>query len=100
MVDVNVKDKIFSNVYIQNCWEPLLCSTAKCFTRVICQSDVPVFIPKTAQILVDVSLTPVTLDRLTLKMFHEVLNIRNILNFHAHFFTTKDVKLCGNVCPI
>uniref|UniRef100_A0A7I4YSF3 DUF2118 domain-containing protein n=1 Tax=Haemonchus contortus TaxID=6289 RepID=A0A7I4YSF3_HAECO len=35
------------------CWKPLLCATAKCFTRVICQSDVPIFVPETTSILVE-----------------------------------------------
>ncbi|KHJ90344.1 hypothetical protein OESDEN_09814 [Oesophagostomum dentatum] len=30
-----------------------MCSTATCYTRVICQSDVPVFIPSTAHVLVE-----------------------------------------------
>ncbi|WKY11672.1 hypothetical protein Q1695_003331 [Nippostrongylus brasiliensis] len=38
---------------IFTCWEPLLCSTAKCYTRVVCQSDVPVFVPQTADIFAD-----------------------------------------------
>ncbi|KAK5967266.1 hypothetical protein GCK32_014264 [Trichostrongylus colubriformis] len=38
---------------IFSCWKPLLCSTAKCFTKVICQSDVPVFVPETADVFVD-----------------------------------------------
>ncbi|KAK6755829.1 hypothetical protein RB195_014299 [Necator americanus] len=38
---------------VQSCWEPLMCSTATCYTRVICQSDVPVFIPTTANVWVE-----------------------------------------------
>lgn len=41
---------------IFTCWEPLLCSTAKCFTRVVCQSDVPVFVSNFADVCVDVSI--------------------------------------------
>ncbi|EYC41251.1 hypothetical protein Y032_0575g190 [Ancylostoma ceylanicum] len=41
---------------IQSCWEPLMCSTATCYTRVICQSDVPVFIPATAHVWVEVKI--------------------------------------------